>query len=156
GVERGPGRRQTVFKRPLLRGVEFHQHAAATRRPVIAVGIELAARRTGTGTGVGLEHFAGLRVDYHQAVAWPGATAEIAPILPQGAAVGAGEFFQRVTRDEIAGKGIDLADLPLARPPDKTFGVERDVADRGRVRDLRHLPRNALELAGFRVEAIDV
>src|SRR5262249_45892894 len=123
GVERGIGRGQPVLDDALLLGVELHQHAAAAGAPIVAVGIELAGRRAGIGAAVGLEPLAGLGVHHHQAVARPGAAAEIAPVLAHGAAVGAGELLEHEARHVVAGERVDLGDLLLARAPEEAVGI---------------------------------
>ncbi len=156
GVERRVGRRQPIFEDALLGGVELHQHAAAAGGPVVVVGVEFAARRPRIGARVRLEHFPGLGVHDDDAVARPGAAAEVAAILAHGAAVGAGKLLGRIARHQGAGERVDLAHQLVARSPKETVGIERDVADRRRVHRLADLPGDALEVAVLRVEAIDV
>src|SRR5204863_5528401 len=93
GVERRIGRRQRIFDGAFVLDVELDQGAAAAGRPVIAGGVELAARRARIRAGVGFVHFAGLAVVDDDAVARPGTAAEVTVIPAQGAAIGGGELL---------------------------------------------------------------
>src|SRR5262249_25101430 len=135
---------------------EFDQHAAASGAPVVVVGIELSARRARVRARIRLEYLGGLGIDNHDAVARPGAAAEKAAGLADGAAIGACELPGRVARHHLAGERLDLADLLVARAPDEAVRIERHVADRRRVHLLGDLPGDALEVLGLGIEAIDV
>src|SRR5262249_16282340 len=135
--------------------VEFHQHAAAAARPVIALRIELAARRPAMMAAVGLEHLAGPGVGDDDAVTRPGPAAEIAAVPAHRAAIGAGKLFRGIAPPDVAGERIDLGHRLAARAPDEAVGVDGVVAAHRRVHRLRYLPLDALELLGLRIEAPD-
>src|SRR5258708_32983618 len=110
-VERCIGRRQAVLENPLLARVELYQHAAATPGPIVSLRIELAARGSGIGACIGLEHFGGFGVHHHQAVTGPCAAAEISSVPAHCTSIGAGELLEDKTHHRTAGQSIDLSDF---------------------------------------------